>query len=146
MYTKIDINTYFIRPTSGNWAIYRSLGINKARPIYIGTEIECQEHLKKLRLRIQDINETQYKNPNYIFNLMMESMQRVTELKADLINNEIIEDSGEYDFTSENEMFRDWCDEYEFEYKLIEDPEDEDFLESSENFFKVKLKEVYGKR
>ena len=77
---------------------------------------------------------------------MMESMQRVTELKADLINNEIIEDSGEYDFTSENEMFRDWCDEYEFEYKLIEDPEDEDFLESSENFFKVKLKEVYGKR
>ena len=146
MYTSIDINSYFIRPTSGNWAIYRTLGINKARPIYIGTEIECQEHLKKLRLRIRDINETQYKNPNYIFNLMMESMQRVTELKADLINNGTIEDSGEYDFASENEMFRDWCDEYEFEYELIYDPEDEDFLESSEKFFKAKLVEVYGKR
>lgn len=146
MVRKLDVNDYFVRPTYGNWAVYRSLGINKARPIYIGTKERCQEHLKKLCLRIQDINETQYKNPNYIFNLMMESMQRVTELKADLINNGIIENSGEYDFSSENEMFRDWCDEYEFEYKLIYDPEDEDFLESSEKFFNAKLMEVYGKR
>ena len=146
MITKLNVNDYFVRPTYNSWAIYRNLGINQAKPIYIGTETQCQEHLKKLVARVLEINDIQFKNTDYIHNLMMECMQRVTELKADLINDGIIEDSGEYDFSSENEMFRNWCDEYEFEYKLIVDPEDEDFLESSENFFKVKLMEVYEKR
>lgn len=146
MVRELSVNDYFVRPTYDSWAIYRNLGINQAKPIYIGTKTQCQEHLKELVARVLEINDIQFKNTDYIYNLMMECMQRVTELKADLINDGTIEDSGEYDFTSENEMFREWCEEYEFEYKLIVDPEDEDFLESSENFFKVKLMEVYGKR
>lgn len=141
----IKQNDYFIRPTYEAYGIYIRLGINKAKAIFEGSEEECNEKLKKIRVRVEDILTMQSANPNYIFNLMMENMQRVTELKADLENGDRLDNLGKYDFSSENEMFRKWCFEYEFEYKMIKNPEDENFLETSERFFITKLMDEYGK-
>lgn len=146
MIKEISTNDYFVRPTYNNWAVYRRLGNNRAKEIYIGTKEQCDESLKKIRVRIADINDYLFINEDYIFNLLMENMQRITELKADLENQKLLDYSNLKDFSTENEMFRKWCEEYEFEFKMIEDPEDKDYLESSEKFFNAKLLEVYGKR
>ena len=146
MVREISINDYFVRPSYYDYAVYRRLGDNKAKEIYKGAEEDCDNHLARIQKRILDILDIQFKNKDYIYNLMMENMQRVTELKADLDNEGLLDYSTLADFTTENEMFREWCDEYEFEYRMIEDPEDENYLETSEKFFKAKLLETYGKR
>lgn len=145
MVRELSVNDYFVRPAFAQFGIYRSLDENRAHAFYLGTESDCDERLRKIHKRVLDIIDIQFKNKDYIFNLMMENMQRVTELKADLDKEGLLDFSNIKDFSTENEMFRDWCEEYEFEIKMIEDPEDMDYLDTSEKFFKQRLLDEYGK-